>query len=202
MDHTGERRCKDCNVPFPLREFESPKGGHRKRCKYCHNRERRRYSLQKYYDNHEKEKSYRRGKYASHRESVLEKFGAKCECCGETTKAFLEVDHINNDGGKFRRTGTKSHINIYRWLVVNKFPPGFRLLCCNCNKGRFLNGGICPHQESSQTIAQASRGECPEVPETHSKRQDIVEPSGKPVADLAETFHDNPSWPLASERVQ
>lgn len=73
-----------------------------------------------------------------------------CACCGETTITFLQIDHINNDGNKHRSVlcshngggGPKT----YRWLIRNHFPPGFQVLCANCNIGRYLNGGICPHK--------------------------------------------------------
>lgn len=33
------------------------------------------------------------------------------------------------------------------WLARHKYPEGFQLLCWNCNCGRAINGGICPHEE-------------------------------------------------------
>jgi hypothetical protein len=53
-----------------------------------------------------------------------------CRCCGESRVYFLSVDHINGDGAKHRKSiGT----NLYRWLINNKFPVGFQVLCHNCN---------------------------------------------------------------------
>lgn len=35
---------------------------------------------------------------------------------------------------------------LYRSLKRRGFPKDrFRLLCANCNLGRYLNGGVCPH---------------------------------------------------------
>ncbi len=31
--------------------------------------------------------------------------------------------------------------------MENNFPPGFRVLCYNCNCGRNHNKGICPHKK-------------------------------------------------------
>jgi len=28
-----------------------------------------------------------------------------------------------------------------------RYPDGFQVACWNCNAGRDLNGGVCPHQE-------------------------------------------------------
>jgi hypothetical protein len=31
-------------------------------------------------------------------------------------------------------------------LKKRGYPPGYRVLCFNCNRGRYLNGGVCPHE--------------------------------------------------------
>src|SRR5579872_116651 len=73
---------------------------------------------------------------------VLEHYGKYCECCGEDQIEFLAVDHINGFPEGKKRTGAR----LWRWLIKNLFPKGFRTLCCNCNFGRYVNGGECPHQ--------------------------------------------------------
>jgi hypothetical protein len=35
---------------------------------------------------------------------------------------------------------------------VNGFPAGFQVLCFNCNQGRRLNHGVCPHVEAQYGI--------------------------------------------------
>lgn len=68
-----------------------------------------------------------------------------CSCCGERTVLFLALDHIDGGGHQHRKeTGGGG---FYTWLRKNNYPAGFRLLCHNCNFGRELNGGTCPHQE-------------------------------------------------------
>lgn len=68
-----------------------------------------------------------------------------CVCCGEGTLLFLSLDHINGGGGKHRQeTGGGG---FYSWLRRHNYPAGFRVLCHNCNLGRQINGGTCPHQE-------------------------------------------------------
>lgn len=78
------------------------------------------------------------------RKKILDAYGNKCACCGETEEMFLEIDHINNDGSADRkiRRGTTFH----KWLIDNNFPADYQLLCRNCNYAKFRNGGICPHQ--------------------------------------------------------
>jgi hypothetical protein len=74
--------------------------------------------------------------------------GYRCACCGETERAFLSIDHIHNDGAKHKREANiKTGEQMYRWLARNKFPPGFQILCMNCQWGKRNNKGVCPHQE-------------------------------------------------------
>jgi hypothetical protein len=63
-----------------------------------------------------------------------------CSCCNESHIEFLTIDHIHGGGNKHR----KQIYSLYPWLVRNKFPEGFRVLCYNCNLslGKY---GYCPH---------------------------------------------------------
>lgn len=76
--------------------------------------------------------------------------GYVCACCGETEPAFLTIDHMNNDGAKHRReiagVNRGGGKKVYSWLIANNFPPGFQILCMNCNWGKARNNGICPHK--------------------------------------------------------
>ena len=75
-----------------------------------------------------------------------------CSCCGETIIEFLQIDHINGGGNAHRREiYPKDHKaggagRTYQWLINNGFPDGFQVLCANCNIGRHINDGICPHK--------------------------------------------------------
>ena len=93
----------------------------------------------------------RRRSIAKLKNDVLNAYGTVCACCGEEDIRFLTVDHINNDGAAHRKslTGTNKAAghNIYRWLRQNNYPPGFQILCMNCNAGRHWNGGECPHKD-------------------------------------------------------
>jgi len=70
----------------------------------------------------------------------------KCACCGEPEIDFLTVDHISGNAKQQKDWhGTPRSGNaLYLWLVRNRFPTGFQVLCmnCNCAKGRH---GVCPH---------------------------------------------------------
>lgn len=71
--------------------------------------------------------------------------GYICDCCGETNKEFLQIDHIGGTGGEHRREDPTAR-RIYSWLRKHKYPEGFRVLCSNCNWaiGKY---GYCPHQK-------------------------------------------------------
>lgn len=105
-------------------------------------------SISKYNEKHKDQHSlYYFEKQKRLKLKVLGYYGFCCACCGENNYEFLSVDHINNDGHKHidknerRFAGT----SLYLWLVKNNFPPGFQILCFNCNFSKGIYG-ICPHQ--------------------------------------------------------
>lgn len=80
-----------------------------------------------------------------------------CNCCGESIIEFLTIDHVNNDGAKHRKAMSDERVinggkavssigglHIVYWLIKNGLPPGFQILCYNCNSARRL--GKCPHE--------------------------------------------------------
>lgn len=77
--------------------------------------------------------------------------GIYCVCCGISNPVFLSLDHIENNGSKHRKTVGKRAANFYTWLEENNYPPGLQVMCHNCNHGKFINGGICPHQYEKTT---------------------------------------------------
>lgn len=81
------------------------------------------------------------------RNDVLHAYGNQCTCCGERTKQFLAMDHINNDGAVHKRSlGLKSAQAFYTWLRANNYPKhNFQILCHNCNMAKEFYD-ICPHQ--------------------------------------------------------
>lgn len=78
--------------------------------------------------------------------------GYRCVCCGEQEPKFLSIDHVANDGAEHRKTMFTNHYygSIYAWLRRNDYPAGFQVLCMNCNFGKRMNGGICPHQQKDE----------------------------------------------------
>jgi len=106
---------------------------------------------------------YLRDRRAGIKDAVFAAYGGyQCACCGETEKAFLTIDHIANDGASFRREQfprkSQSHGAghwTYSWIVRHQFPEGFQVLCMNCNFGKRMNGGICPHSATCNDQARA-----------------------------------------------
>jgi hypothetical protein len=70
-----------------------------------------------------------------------------CKCCGVTGLPFLSIDHIDGGGRKHRENiGIGTGIRFYFWLRREKYPPGFQVLCHNCNQGKRAHGR-CPHTD-------------------------------------------------------
>lgn len=78
------------------------------------------------------------------KERAIAQYGGFCACCGETELTFLTIDHVNNDGAEHRREIGSGGSTIYWWLSARDWPPGYQVLCMNCNLGRQLKG-TCPH---------------------------------------------------------
>lgn len=88
-------------------------------------------------------KGYKRKYDLRIKNEVFNHYGKKCACCGEDTLSFLTIDHINGGGTKHRN---QIKVKIYNWLIDNNFPKGYQTLCFNCNWGKHMNNGVCPHK--------------------------------------------------------
>lgn len=123
-------------------------------------RESRRKSWQKHYLEHRDQviarnkENYRKHKLArsqySHeycqkrKATIMQAYGGKCACCGESNLCFLCLDHIDGGGTQHRyRVGVGQ--NFYIWIVRQNFPAGYQVLCYNCNMAKESPGG-CPHK--------------------------------------------------------
>ena len=79
---------------------------------------------------------YGRELAARRREKQLADLGGKCACCGESEKAFLQIDHINDDGALDRRNGHRRSFT---------YASPVQILCANCNYAKHRGG--CPHSK-------------------------------------------------------
>ena len=81
---------------------------------------------------------------------VMDAYGGYCQCCKEDRQEFLTIDHIKGNGAAHRREifgSPRSGGGWYRWLRRNGFPPGYRVLCFNCNFAVWAFG-TCPHKNT------------------------------------------------------
>jgi len=79
------------------------------------------------------------------RSTVLIAYGNKCTCCGEDCQGVLQMDHVDG-GGRTHVSSLGGSKGFYKWLCKENFPPAYKILCANCNLGKFRNRGQCPHQ--------------------------------------------------------
>lgn len=97
-----------------------------------HTRQLKKYSFYKW-----KEKATR---------TVMEHYSngiPRCACCGESERDFLAIDHIEGHGNEHRRKIFGRHQGgweLYVWLIRQRFPSGFQVLCFNCNMSKAKHG--------------------------------------------------------------
>lgn len=140
--------CLRCEREWQRQHAVKPSTRERSRLWAKRYRERNR---EAYNERNRKWKAVRREK---DRDLIYKSYGGKCSCCGETNSKFFTIDHVNNDGHIQRKEGIyTSGSQFYRDIIKQNFPPIYQILCFNCNLGRARNGGVCPHQEGSETIS-------------------------------------------------
>lgn len=164
------RLCKKCSHILPIDKFEITNREHgwrRHECRSCTNKRvrdwwnsippskrkariRRQYELRRDVlsspDSRRRINARVKTRRMLLREQVHKAYGGKCKCCGEKCSGFLTLDHVNSDGHLDRKGRGGGGQGLYYRLIREKFPKTFQLLCFNCNLGRALNGGVCPHR--------------------------------------------------------
>lgn len=74
------------------------------------------------------------------KEHVLNHYGRSCAFCNQQAFVFMTIDHIDGGGRQHRKIIGN---NVYRWLIKENFPAGYRTLCWNCNSARaFCDDGV------------------------------------------------------------
>jgi hypothetical protein len=139
--------CNKCNIRKDLNLFHQHKttrDGYYHTCKECNNK----ISKETYHKNKIRSRILNRLHRFRLKQEIFNKYGGFiCACCKETEPIFLTLDHMNNNGAEERRI----HGNVeklWSWLKRNNFPEGYQVLCFNCNAGKHLNNGICPHKRN------------------------------------------------------
>lgn len=128
-----KRLCNSCGIEKNIEDL-LPSRGNRliHRCYQC-------------------ERKYRRSLQASTRREVISHYSddtLRCGCCGENRFEFLTLDHVEGGGNAHRREVGKNSIMFWRWLKNQGYPPGYRVLCYNCNLATHFYG-VCPHKRDN-----------------------------------------------------
>lgn len=133
LNHEAPTRvCTICGVEKPIQDFvyraEHKGGSYRGKCRDCFN-------------------ARTRVMWANKRQQVFDHYGWVCKCCGEKTREFLTIDHINDDGHKDKNPNgsKKTGKELYLLVIKQGFPDKYQTLCMNCNFGKHLTLG-CPHK--------------------------------------------------------
>ena len=162
------KRCTKCGEEKELAEFyiQSRYNSPMSECKECTKSRSKKRAFEKRDEILAKGKEYATEKRKRIREATFAAYGGNvCACCGETESKFLTLDHINNDGAAFRKAvyrknkkGNTAGYHTYYWLARNGFPAGFQVLCMNCNYGKRMNNGVCPHKTRCNDYPQVGVG--------------------------------------------
>lgn len=148
-----EKLCKRCGATKVAAEFGVHAGkpdGLQSWCKACfqaHRDSRKSESLlrsRRFRERHpHSETRYLKGA----RDEAIAHYSAtdppQCSCCGESEPAFLVLDHIDGGGNQERR---KYGRRLFIRLRNLGYPPGYQVLCWNCNSAKYYQGQ-CPHQK-------------------------------------------------------
>lgn len=139
-------RCKTEKDTGCFSKDRTHKNGLTSYCKPCSSE----YDKEQYRKHSTYRKSTMRAYRAMVRKETLAAYGGPvCACCGEDEEVFLCIDHINGGGGKQLKAINKKTgaAGFYSWLRQNGYPPGYQVLCFNCNMAKHIRG-TCPHQRS------------------------------------------------------
>ena len=112
-------------------------------------------------ENPQKVNKIQRDRHTKFKGLVFDGYGNKCYCCGEEEALFLNLDHVNGNGKQDRKEHGGNQTNFLLSIIKRDFPKEYRILCFNCNCGRQLNNGVCPHKKGSSDLhgyEQASKG--------------------------------------------
>jgi hypothetical protein len=119
-------------MPFSSKEYA--------RAYYVKNRERLREQNKAWVAAHPEVKRAQQERYRKRvRKEVLQAYGGACACCGTDYAAHLTLDHIDGGGTADRKENSSSYA-VERRLRREGFPPGYQILCWNCNWAKHHEG--------------------------------------------------------------
>lgn len=152
--------CPKCRQTKPVDAFtksanrKSKYHGHCKACKAAFAKEWAR--------NHRETVNAKARDYGQRmRRKMLEVYGGKCACCGETEEKFLALDHVNGGGTAHKKGGGVNCKPIAIIIKREGYPQDgrYQVLCHNCNMAKGFYG-VCPHtQKMSMYETTANYGD-------------------------------------------
>jgi hypothetical protein len=146
--------CEVCGKEFE----QNPHYRRKKQQRYCSDECRKRgfvkylkTYMKNYWKSHpkqyERNKLLKLSRIQKLRELIINHYGGKCACCGESHPEFMTIDHIDGGGNRLRKT-KKSHTSTkeYYRIFKNGFPSNIQILCMNCNfaKRNWAGHRYCP----------------------------------------------------------
>jgi hypothetical protein len=153
------KQCIRCKRELSYDEFYSHatnKNGLRGECKKCSyevnrvwrnkNKEQFDNTTRNYVNkNREKIRKYQNGWHLNFKKILVDAYGGKCSCCGESEIRFLTLEHKNR-GGSAHRKQVGGGRNVYQDVKRQGYPKDkYEILCFNCNCSQ-SNGQPCPHK--------------------------------------------------------
>lgn len=81
--------------------------------------------------------------YRKYRVDVLELYGGSCRCCGNRNMKYLQLDHVNNDGGKERKilpVACRGGRFFQYVLKLGYKRKDLQVLCANCHNAKRYGG--------------------------------------------------------------
>lgn len=145
------RPCSCCKKEFPrTAEYfyrnRQRKDGLHCQCKKCHIAASVK-SAKKTCIQSEKT-AYLKQWYRNNRQELLMHYSngsMSCACCGDNHYEFLTIDHMNGGGNAHRKQFGSDRRGVHRQLKKEGYPPGYQVLCHNCNSAKAIYGE-CPHE--------------------------------------------------------
>lgn len=136
--------CKFCDNEF----IDTDKCQRSLICSECR-KTKWKYYKNRTWENSTKGKEYMRAFHTRYKAElkkiIYDYYGWVCNCCGESTEEFLTIDHVLNDGHIDRKKNLRG-TSFYRKVIASGLPSTYQILCMNCNFGKKITGGVCPHQ--------------------------------------------------------
>jgi hypothetical protein len=141
------RICKRCKNEFPP---TIPWMFLCRKCGKITRYEKRQEKFAKYRELHREElREKHKQRSRERRTECLIAYGGsppKCSCCGELHVEFLSIHHVNGDGKTDRMKPGRLGSCLFFNLRKLGFPPGYAVLCHNCNLSLGFYG-YCPHNK-------------------------------------------------------